>query len=95
MTKHSDAHDLQASVEEVTVAADSAAKNRLHEFKEKAVKLQEQATEYVKEGYGKAKDKSLEVEDKVTTYVRGNPIKTIGISVLAGAVLAKIFRSRK
>lgn len=41
------------------------------------------------------KDKLIDVQETVSTYAKDNPIKTIGFSLLAGAIVAQIFRSRK
>ena len=70
-------------------------KEKAHGLQEKAEHFREEATTVVKEKYAKVKDKSAEVEAKVVDYTKKNPIKTIGFAVAAGALLAKLFRSRK
>lgn len=70
-------------------------KGKAHDLQEKAEHLREEATTVVKEKYAKIKGKSAEVEAKVVDYTKKNPIKTIGFAVAAGAILARLFRSRK
>ena len=70
-------------------------KHKLNDLKDKVLNFQAQASDYVKDGYVKAKGKTSEIESKVTAYTRENPLKTIGIAVVVGAVVAKLLRSRK
>lgn len=100
-TKH-DTKSVGDEVETALVDAESTKDRVLRELREKAtafqgkaVEFQHEATDYVKDKYAKAKDKSTEVGNKVTDYARENPLKTIGISLAVGAILAKLIRSRK
>lgn len=70
-------------------------KEKVHGLQEKAEHFREDAATVVKEKYTKVKEKSAEVEAKVIDYTQKNPIKTIGFAVAAGALLARLFRSRK
>lgn len=40
------------------------------------------------------KDKLEHLQTAIISYAKENPVKTIGISLLAGAIVAQIFHSR-
>lgn len=70
-------------------------KDKAHNFQENATHLQEEATSFAKEKYSKARDTSAELGEKVATYTKENPLKAVGIAAVAGAIIAKLFSSRK
>ena len=36
-----------------------------------------------------------EIQDNVINFAKENPVKTMGLSLLAGAIIAQLFRPRK
>jgi ElaB/YqjD/DUF883 family membrane-anchored ribosome-binding protein len=70
-------------------------KNKAYNLQEKAIHFQEEAKSLAKEKYNKVCDSSSELGDKVITYTKDNPVKAIAIAAIAGAVITKIFSSRK
>lgn len=58
------------------------------------VALQDAASD-AKEKFLDAKDKLVDVEKNVVSYTKENPIKAMGLSLLAGVVLAQILHLRK
>lgn len=41
------------------------------------------------------RDKLTEMQDTIVSYAKENPLKVMGFSLLAGALLAQVFRVRK
>ena len=37
-------------------------------------------------------DKSADLQENIVTYVKENPVKAVGLAVLAGVIAAKILR---
>lgn len=70
-------------------------KDKAHDFQEKAAHFQEETASFAKDKYAKVSEKSAAAREKVTTYTKENPLKAIGIAAVAGAVIAKLFSSRK
>jgi ElaB/YqjD/DUF883 family membrane-anchored ribosome-binding protein len=70
----------------------------LEDGKRKIADMQEalkEAAYDAREKLYEAKDKLVEVEKNVTTYTKANPLKAMGFSLLAGAVIGQLLRLRK
>ena len=49
----------------------------------------------MKDKFIDAKDKLVDVEKNVVSYTKSNPLKAMGLSVVAGMVIAQLLRLRK
>lgn len=54
--------------------------------------VREKAEELFHRSVQDAKEKSNDIEENVVAYVKEHPLKTIGYSVLAGVILAKLLQ---
>lgn len=70
-------------------------KDKVHVVQERAMHVQEDAAAYIKDNYMKVRDGYSAVENKVIRYARAHPLKIVGFSVAAGALISKLFSSRK
>ncbi|MBA3661819.1 MAG: hypothetical protein H0W64_08835 [Gammaproteobacteria bacterium] len=53
------------------------------------------AAKDVKERFGDVKDRFIDVETNVVAYAKQHPVKTVGLSLLAGALIARAVRLLK
>jgi ElaB/YqjD/DUF883 family membrane-anchored ribosome-binding protein len=90
-TKHTinnHTRDLQQDFQRVK---DKAGETRAA-LQQTAYDVKAKANELLAKSLKDAKARQEEVQDSVTTYVTENPIKAIGIALLAGVIAAQIFR---
>jgi hypothetical protein len=59
---------------------------------ETALHAKDKAGDMISQGFKTAKDQGLHMEKIVTGYIKENPIKSIGFSILAGAILTLFWR---
>jgi ElaB/YqjD/DUF883 family membrane-anchored ribosome-binding protein len=57
-----------------------------------AYDVKDKANELLTKSLKDARARQAEVQDTVTTYVIENPLKAVGIALLAGLIAAQIFR---
>ncbi|MES2218553.1 MAG: hypothetical protein V4501_09095 [Pseudomonadota bacterium] len=61
-------------------------------LRQTAYDVKDRANEVLAQSLRGAKAKQLEVQDNIVTYVTENPVKAVGIALLAGLIVAQIFR---
>jgi ElaB/YqjD/DUF883 family membrane-anchored ribosome-binding protein len=87
-TTNQHTHDLQQDFARVkTKAGETHAALR-----QTAYDVKEKANELLAKSLRDAKARQVEVQDTVTSYVIENPLKAVGIALLAGVIAAQIFR---
>lgn len=57
-----------------------------------ATDVKSKATEALSQSIQEARDKTEVLQEDVIEYVQANPLKAVGISLLAGAVIALLLR---
>jgi ElaB/YqjD/DUF883 family membrane-anchored ribosome-binding protein len=57
-----------------------------------AYDVKDKANELLAKSLKEAKARQLEAQDTVVSYVTENPVKAVGIALLAGLILGQIFR---
>jgi ElaB/YqjD/DUF883 family membrane-anchored ribosome-binding protein len=57
--------------------------------------LDETTADAISETVSEINAKISDLSQSMVTYVKKNPIKAVGFSLLAGAILAQLVRSRK
>ena len=62
---------------------------------EKAGAAKEQAEDYFNDSYQALKKYSSDAEEHLAKYIKSNPLKTVGIALIAGLLTGKLFSLRR